>query len=256
MKWVFSLSEDGKKLTGTKYTSALSKDGKDVEVDNTYERESEWTRLSGQVAQVAIGATVSGKGKKAAVRVELSTKTAGAQIRYTLDGTPPAPDTGIVYKGPITDIKENCTIKALAFKPGWQNSKLAAQTILIPAEPSAPAGKGIVKEHDQWKFEIKDVTRKDGTVRIDFLVTNLKDETRTLTLYDTCRILDASGNEYKNTKIIVSTREGKGWSAGDFISAIPLKASLFFKAPPESETLITALDINNGWFYINSIPLP
>jgi hypothetical protein len=48
--------------------------------------------------------------------VELSTITPGALIRYTLDGTPPTPQNGTLYTGPIP-VNTTTVLSALAFLP-------------------------------------------------------------------------------------------------------------------------------------------
>jgi hypothetical protein len=65
----------------------------------------------------------------------LSTTTAGASIRYTLDGTTtPSATVGILYTGPLT-VNATATIKAIAFAAGVASSTVstAVYTINIPA---------------------------------------------------------------------------------------------------------------------------
>ena len=71
------------------------------------------------------------------IRVSLRTPTPGATIRYTTDGTTPAPDGGIVYSGPI-EIASNATITAVSIKDGFAPSPAMSGTYLIgpPADPN------------------------------------------------------------------------------------------------------------------------
>ena len=63
--------------------------------------------------------------------VSLSTQTfGGAQIRYTLDGTPPTATTGTVYTTPIT-INKTSTLRAAAYKSGWLPSNVDTQTYIF-----------------------------------------------------------------------------------------------------------------------------
>jgi hypothetical protein len=55
------------------------------------------------------------------VQVSLSTGTAGASIRYTLDGSNPTSTTGTLYSAPFT-LSTSATVKAIAYKTGETNS--------------------------------------------------------------------------------------------------------------------------------------
>ena len=67
--------------------------------------------------------------------VTLACATAGATIRYTLDGTEPT-SSSTVYSAPIT-INVSTTIKAKAFKSGYVASDTASATYII-ADQAAP----------------------------------------------------------------------------------------------------------------------
>ena len=78
--------------------------------------------------------------------LELSTPTAGAEIRYTLDGTEPTADHGLVYSGPLT-VDRTTTLRAGAFKAGDLAPPTIAQTYLFlddvirqSPDGQAPAG--------------------------------------------------------------------------------------------------------------------
>jgi len=62
--------------------------------------------------------------------VVLTSATIGAAIRYTVDGTDPNPVNGMDYAGPIT-VNINQTIKAYAYKAGYQDSPIATSIYAI-----------------------------------------------------------------------------------------------------------------------------
>ena len=55
--------------------------------------------------------------------IEMTTKTEGASIRYTLDGTDPT-ENGYVYPNKPVSIGDDCTIKAVGMKANYNNSKI------------------------------------------------------------------------------------------------------------------------------------
>jgi hypothetical protein len=66
-------------------------------------------------------------------QVEISTDTAAAETRYTLDGTRPTATTGLVYSDPI-DITTTSTLRAASFLPGYLPSNVDTQTYIFPAD--------------------------------------------------------------------------------------------------------------------------
>lgn len=62
------------------------------------------------------------------VAVALATTTAGAEIRYTLDGSEPD-ETSALYAGPVV-VDRSLTLKARGFKPGAAPSR----TLTLQAE--------------------------------------------------------------------------------------------------------------------------
>ena len=69
--------------------------------------------------------------------VTIKCATPGATIRYTLDGTTPDAQGGIVYEKPFT-IEKNAMITAVAFSPALAPSPAALSTLWIGKQPHAP----------------------------------------------------------------------------------------------------------------------
>jgi len=82
--------------------------------------------LSAAPAGPATGAITAQK----VLQVAITTTTSGAQIRYTLDGSPPTATTGSVYSGPLL-IDRTTTLRAAAFKPGWTATDVDTQTYVF-----------------------------------------------------------------------------------------------------------------------------
>src|ERR1035437_3189608 len=73
--------------------------------------------------------------------VTLSTTTAGAAIRYTIDGSTPSDTVGTVYSGPVT-VSATTTLKAVAYASGLTNSGVATAVynILVAPPSFSPTG--------------------------------------------------------------------------------------------------------------------
>ncbi|MGA1394219.1 MAG: FN3 associated domain-containing protein, partial [Phycisphaerales bacterium] len=71
----------------------------------------------------------------------ISTRTAGATIRYTTNGTPPSLGNGFTYTGPIP-IRSTTVIRAAAFKTGLQPSGVDTHTYLFLADVIRQASNG------------------------------------------------------------------------------------------------------------------
>lgn len=93
--------------------------------------------------------------------VTLSCATPGATIKYTLDGSTPSESAGLIYSDPIP-ISKTKTLRAMAFKPGWQSTNVDTHTyiflsqVLAQTDADAPgypkpysdAGNGKKAYHD------------------------------------------------------------------------------------------------------------
>jgi hypothetical protein len=69
--------------------------------------------------------------------VEISTSTAEASIRYTMDGSEPTATLGTRYSGPV-EVASNGTIKAIAFKEGMDDSEVAEAAYVIAGSVWTP----------------------------------------------------------------------------------------------------------------------
>ena len=88
-----------------------------------------------QVATPAI--TGSTAGNPPVTTVTIGTATAGANIRFTTDGSSiPAETAGTLYQNPFT-IAATTAIKAIAYKSGMADSQVSSNTITVQA--AAPA---------------------------------------------------------------------------------------------------------------------
>lgn len=71
----------------------------------------------------------------------LECATPGSEMRYTLNGSLPDPDAGILYTGPIT-ISNTTIVRAIAFLSGSDTSGVATHTYIFPEkvvhQPPAP----------------------------------------------------------------------------------------------------------------------
>ncbi len=72
------------------------------------------------------------------IDVTITCATAGAEIRYTLDGTTPTATTGTVYSAPIA-ISTTKVLRAAAFKPNWAPTNVDTQTYIFTANVKATA---------------------------------------------------------------------------------------------------------------------
>jgi hypothetical protein len=84
---------------------------------------SDWALLIQRISDRAATPNADKKGGsyRSPVTVALSTTTAGAAIYYTLDGTEPNADNGLIYTSPIT-IQSAATLKAVTIADGLEPS--------------------------------------------------------------------------------------------------------------------------------------
>ncbi|MCP4452901.1 MAG: hypothetical protein GY809_15675, partial [Planctomycetes bacterium] len=77
------------------------------------------------------------------VQVDITTATPGVTIRYTLDGSSPSEQRGIVYAGPVTLETTTC-LRATAFRQGYKSPAIVTHTYLflqdVIRQATAPSG--------------------------------------------------------------------------------------------------------------------
>ena len=62
--------------------------------------------------------------------LEITSATEGAEIRYTLDGTPPSESTGEIYSAPIT-IDQTTVVRAIAYKTNFSSTNIDTHTYVF-----------------------------------------------------------------------------------------------------------------------------
>lgn len=78
--------------------------------------------------------------------VSISTRTEGATIRYTIDGSRPDETHGQTYRGPVGISGTTC-LRAMAFKPGLLSTDVDTQTYIFSADVIRQTGAGFP---DTW----------------------------------------------------------------------------------------------------------
>ncbi len=77
--------------------------------------------------------------------LELKSKTNGAIIRYTTDGSEPKMDSGIAYEAPVR-IAKTTVIRAAAFKSGYLPSKVKTHSYLFASDVAHQSPDGLPAE--------------------------------------------------------------------------------------------------------------
>jgi hypothetical protein len=70
--------------------------------------------------------------------VTLASGTSGASIRYTLDGSIPGSDSGVLYTGTAIPVTSTITLRAVAYKEGMSNSPISVGAYQIADTVTAP----------------------------------------------------------------------------------------------------------------------
>jgi len=82
----------------------------------------------------------------------LSTATPGASIRYTVDGSKPSADDGLLYSGPIEVTTTTC-VRAIAFAEGFASSKAITHSYLFLEDVLRQTGAGFPVDPD-WDYDM------------------------------------------------------------------------------------------------------
>jgi Chitobiase/beta-hexosaminidase C-terminal domain len=134
-----------RKLAGAGYGSAGERDGrswsKALDGDTSTWFDSD--KANNQYVGLDLGEKVivtkptltPGPGEfKASVQVAIKCNTPDSAIRYTLDGTIPGPEEGLLYTAPLK-LNKPTTLVAVAFKKGLATSQPASGTYLVGLLP-------------------------------------------------------------------------------------------------------------------------
>ena len=93
--------------------------------------------VTGTVADVSF--SPAGGIYTQATSVVLSTSTPGATIRYTTNGDEPTQSSNLYNTPIIVNLDSSVTIRARAFKSGWQSSEITQESYTVTGQVSIPA---------------------------------------------------------------------------------------------------------------------
>jgi peptidyl-tRNA hydrolase len=148
-----------------------------------------WTPSTIAAAEYIISGTVAtptfnpaGGNYQTAQNIVIACTTAGAQIRYTLNGTDPT-ETSALYSTPISlPLNSNTTVKAKAYLAGWTPSAIASAIYNITGTVAAPVFSPVQGTYPTPQ----NVTIACSTVGAQIrYTTNGTEPTETSTLYST-----------------------------------------------------------------------
>ncbi len=98
----------------------------------------------------------------------ISTTTAGASIRYTVNGSKPTPDTGILYDGPFL-IASSTVVRAMAYKEGMVPTNVDAQSYLFTGDIiNQPEMNPQIVNAPTYRNEIRDSLKALPVVSLSF----------------------------------------------------------------------------------------
>ncbi|MHC4864699.1 MAG: lamin tail domain-containing protein [Planctomycetota bacterium] len=180
----------------------------------------------------------------------LSTEMDSPDIRYTLDGSRPTMTHGFAYAGPI-NVNETTTIRAVAVKPGWLDSKVETHSYIFCADvryqslsgeapgPNWPAPgyhNGQIMDYGMDPKVVVDDARYSGQTIVDAL-----EAVATVSLVtDLDNLFDASNGIYVN-----AYNEGRTWER-------PCSVELIYPPNPQGPgfpDLVQITDANGGWYW-------
>ena len=102
--------------------------------------------------------------------VSITTRTEGATIRYTTDGSAPSETHGQIYHGPIS-VSRTTALRAMAFKPGLLPTDVDTQTYIFLTDVIRQTGTGFPNtwghKGADYEMDPQVVTAYAGTIRDD-----------------------------------------------------------------------------------------
>jgi hypothetical protein len=109
--------------------------------------------------------------------LDITTPTVGAEIRYTLDGTPPGPTVGQVYTGPIT-ISGTTVVRALAHAPGLKPTNIDTHTYVFPEDViTQPKMRAVITQSPTYGPQMLDSLKSVPTISLVTSNTAFENET-------------------------------------------------------------------------------
>ena len=104
----------------------------------------------------------------APIAVEITTATPGAQIRYTLDGSKPTANNGLVYGAPV-NIAQTTVLRAAAFKADHVPTNVDTHTYIFPSDVIAsPNMRTSVTQHPTYGPQMVDALKAVPTISLVF----------------------------------------------------------------------------------------
>ncbi|MCC7373207.1 MAG: chitobiase/beta-hexosaminidase C-terminal domain-containing protein [Verrucomicrobiales bacterium] len=100
------------------------------------------------------------------IEVGLACETPDATIRYTLDGTEPAPDHGTVYSAPVS-LRGTTILRAAAFRPGYRAGRIGTWSFLFLDQVLTQTGAGFPTSWGtDWQMDPRVVNAPSYSQRI------------------------------------------------------------------------------------------
>ncbi|MGI9240486.1 MAG: chitobiase/beta-hexosaminidase C-terminal domain-containing protein [Verrucomicrobiales bacterium] len=104
----------------------------------------------------------------APIAVEITSATEGAEIRYTVNGSKPTSNTGLVYSGPVA-ISQTTVLRAAAFKAGHVATNVDTHTYIFPTDVIAnPNMRTSVTQHPTYGPQMVDALKAVPTISLVF----------------------------------------------------------------------------------------
>ena len=98
----------------------------------------------------------------------ISTQTDDASIRYTLNGTKPTPETGIIYDGPFL-IASSTIVRAMAYKEGMVPTNVDAQSYLFTGDIiNQPEMNPEIANSPTYRNELREALKELPVVSLSF----------------------------------------------------------------------------------------
>lgn len=237
----FSASAEWASLP-TNDASNLGSHTMDTGGTNPGENKVEAVTPSTPASSVAIGTEIT-----------LSTKTEGAVIHYTTDGTEPSTSSD-VFEAPIV-IDKNMTIKAIAVKEGFENSPIAefaytvigeSNTLSIADARTATLGsevtiKGIVAANLKNSISVQDAT---GGIAVRPTSLSIK-AGEEVTLSGT--LAEFRGLLQLDSATVVENKGNVGVPAPKFVTGADVKEENESLLVQAKNVTLTAVDSNNNY---------